>query len=71
MLFLLLFPLQYENMMSVLGTWTAKGLPRPAWSNAGGTVRYLFVTFAVLPVEKKKIMTKFFKYFYGTCSSVK
>ena len=27
--------------MSVLGKWTAKGLPRPAWSNAGGTVRCL------------------------------
>ena len=30
---------QYENQMSVLGNWTAKGLPRPAWSNAGGKVR--------------------------------
>lgn len=30
-------------MMSVLGKWTANGLPRPAWSNAGGTVRYLIL----------------------------
>lgn len=29
----------YENMMSVLGKWTAKGLPRPAWSNAGGSLK--------------------------------
>ena len=26
--------------MSVLGKWTAKGLPRPAWSNASGAVSY-------------------------------
>lgn len=31
----------YENQMSVLGNWTAKGLPRPAWSNAGGTLKLL------------------------------
>ena len=30
---------QYENQMNVFGNWTAKGLPRPAWSNAGGKVR--------------------------------
>lgn len=29
----------YENMMSVLGKWTAKGLPRPAYSNASGTLK--------------------------------
>ena len=26
--------------MSVLGKWTAKGLPRPAWSSASGAVSY-------------------------------
>lgn len=31
----------YENQMSVLGNWTAKGLPRPAWSNAKGTLKLL------------------------------
>ena len=31
-------------MMSVLGKWTAKGLPRPAYSNASGSVRFLILS---------------------------
>lgn len=35
----------YENQMSVLGKWTAKGLPRPAWSNASGAMKLLKESF--------------------------
>lgn len=35
----------YENQMSVLGKWTAKGLPRPAWSNPSGSMKLLKESF--------------------------
>lgn len=42
-------------MMSVLGKWTAKGLPRPAYSNASGTVRFLIINVGGISTWKVRI----------------